>query len=96
MTMTVETFMIMLAFFSVITGLVTEAIKKVTNVYPNIIATVVAVIVGCGGMFTYYFLNDIKITTTLIVYAVLMGLASALSAMVGYDKVKESIVSFKI
>lgn len=93
MVMTIETFVFLLSFFSVVTSLITEAIKKVTNIYPNIIATVVALIVGCGGMFTYYFLNNISINATFIVYAVLMGLASALSAMVGYDKVKETVLN---
>lgn len=57
----------------------------------NLIATVVALIIGVGGMFTYYQLSGISITTNNIIYAILMGFATALTSMNGFDKVKQAV-----
>lgn len=93
--MTVQLFLGLLLGFSLVTTLVTEAIKKLVSdkakLPYNIVALVVALIVGCGGMFIYYQLNTVPITTNNVIYAVLMGFASSLVAMNGFDKVKQAI-----
>lgn len=93
--MNTTTFLILLSSFSVITGLVTEGIKKLTtdrvNLPYNIVALITALIVGSGGAIVYYQLNTIPFTTNNIIYIILMGLASGLVSMVGFDKVSQTI-----
>ena len=93
--MSASIFLMLLSLFSVITGLVTEGIKKIAkdkaNLSYNIIALIIALIVGVVGCGVYYQLNDILFTTNNIIYMVLMGLSSGLVSMVGFDKVKQTI-----
>ncbi len=94
--MNVTTFLIMLSAFSVISSLVTEAIKKMindkANLSYNIIALVSALLIGSIGTAIYYQLNAIPFDTNNIICIILMGFASGLVSMVGYDKVKQSIL----
>lgn len=91
--MTVEIFLTLLVFFSTATSLATEAFKKlVGNKIPyNILVLIIAMIVGCVGVYVYYILNNIKINSINIIYLVLMGIANWIGAMVGYDKIKQLI-----
>lgn len=88
-------FLILLSSFSVISGLITEGIKKLVtdkaNLSYNIIALITALIVGGGGTSVYYQLNTIPFTANNIIYMILMGLASGLASMVGFDKVKQAV-----
>lgn len=96
--MTTTMFLILLSGFSVISSLVTEGIKNVAmdkvNLSYNIVALVTALIIGGGGTAVYYQLNTIPFTVNNIIYIVLMGLASGLTSMVGFDKVKQTIEQF--
>lgn len=94
--MTIETFLVLLLFFSTIAGFVTEAFKKVFNQTPsNLLAMISAVIVGVVGMIIYMVLAEIDITTAAIIWSVLMGFACGLCSMVGYDKFKQFLEQFK-
>ena len=94
--MTVTMFLMLLSAFSVISGLVTESIKKLVNdkvnLSWNITALVVALIIGRCGCVIYYQLSAIAFTSNNIIYAILMGLASGLVSMIGYDKVKQAVL----
>ena len=93
--MTTTTFLMLLSSFSVLSGLVTEGIKKLisdkANMSYNIIALVVALVIGGVGSAVYYQLNAIPFNLDNIIYLVLMGLASGLCSMVGLDKIKQAI-----
>ena len=93
--MTTTTFLMLLSSFSVLSGLVTEGIKKLisdkANMSYNIIALVVALVIGGVGSAVYYQLNAIPFNLNNIIYLVLMGLASGLCSMVSYDKLKQCI-----
>ena len=93
--MTITTFLMLLSSFSVLSGLVTEGIKKLisdkANMSYNVIALVVALGIGGGGSAVYYQLNAIPFNLDNIIYLVLMGLASGLCSMVGFDKIKQAI-----
>ena len=93
--MTTTTFLMLLSSFSVLSGLVTEGIKKLisdkANMSYNIIALVVALVIGGAGSAVYYQLNAIPFNIDNIIYLVLMGLASGLCSMVGFDKIKQAI-----
>ena len=94
--MTTTTFLILLSAFSIISGLVVEGVKKIVsdkaNLSYNLVALIVSLIVGGVGTAIYYQLNEIVFTTNNIIYMVLMGFASGLTATVGYDKVKQTIL----
>lgn len=98
--MTIELFIFLLAFFSAVTSLITEGIKKTflvnteTYVY-KITAIVVAIVVGVVGMFAYYTLNSIGIDLNNVIFAILMGFASGLVAMNGYDAVHDVLKMLK-
>lgn len=93
--MDVTIFLILLSAFSVISGLVTEGIKNITtdkvNLSYNIVALITSLIIGSGGTIIFYQLNTIPFTSNNIIYMILMGLASGLTSMVGFDKIKQMI-----
>ena len=94
--MTITTFLVLLAGFAAITSVVTEGIKKLLDgqgveYASNIVVLIVAVVVGCGGTAMYYVNYQIPFNALNSVYLALMGVANWLSAMVGYDKVKQAI-----
>lgn len=93
--MTTTVFLILLSAFSAISGLITEGIKHMitdkANLPYNITALLTALIVGSAGTALYYQLNSIAFTVNNIIYIVLIGLASGLASMVGFDKVKQTI-----
>ena len=94
--MTVSTFLTLLSAFSVISGLVTEGFKKIVNdkanISYNITALIVALVIGGIGCGLYYQLNEIAFTVNNIIYMILMGFASGLVSMLGFDKVKQAII----
>ncbi len=95
MIMNTTVFFILLSAFSVISSLVTEGIKNIAtdkaNLSYNIVALITALIVGGGGTAVYYQLHAIPFTVDNTIYMVLMGLASGLVSMVGFDKTKQAI-----
>lgn len=94
--MTTTLFVILLGIYSTITGLIVQVIKQIMenkkDLSYNIIAIIAGLIVGFGGTFAYYGINSIEITLVAVIYAVLLGLATALTSMLGYDKVKQTIL----
>ena len=93
--MTTTTFLMLLSSFSVLSGLVTEGIKKLisdkANMSYNIIALVVSLVIGGVGCAIYYQLNTIPFDINNVIYMILMGLASGLCSMVGFDKIKQAV-----
>ena len=89
--MTTTLFLELLSIFDILTSSGTEAVKKFLdsiNVYynSNIIASILDIIIGLIGTFIYYEANAIELDLLNVIYAILMSLASALTAMLGYDK----------
>ncbi len=94
--MTVALFISLVTVFATVTGLATEAIKKILDgkgikYASNIVACIVAAIVGIGGTAAYYAICGIPWTAANIVCMILMGFAVAVGSMVGYDKVTQAI-----
>lgn len=95
--MTVELFTLLLTMFSIITCLLTEAIKKFFNSInmeyaSNIIALIVAIFVGGLGTRIFYLFNNIEMNITNCICIFLMMGANWIGSMIGYDKVKQAIV----
>lgn len=88
-------FLFLLSFFAALTGLVVEAIKKILkdkeNRSDNLIALISALIIGFVGTLIYYFFTGEVFEMKHFIFAILMGIASALVAMNGYDRVKQVI-----
>ena len=96
--MTLEYFLLLLMIVSIFTGLVTEGIKKLleeskktykANFLAGGVAVVLSVLVGSGYM-------DAQINSKMAVYLIALILLSWLSAMVGYDKVIQSLGQIKL
>lgn len=95
-----ETFAIGLVITSTLTGLVTEAVKKVLDEYEkqyraNTLAGIVdiglSIMIGTG----YIILTNTGFTPQVIVYLVAQIFMSWLCSMVGYDKVIQAIGQYK-
>lgn len=89
-----EVFLLLLGLFSILTSLITEGVKTkflvdTDSVYYNLVALVVAIVIGVVGTLTYYVLNYITIDLRLVIFAILMGLASGLVSMTSYDRVHD-------
>ena len=93
--MTTTTFLMLLSAFTVLSGLTTEGIKNLisdkSNMSYNIIALIVSLVVGGVGCAIYYQLNAIPFDINNVIYIILMGLASGLCSMVGFDKIKQAV-----
>ena len=97
--MSVSLFLMLLTMFSAITGICTEGVKNLLNdrkieFSSNALAFIIACIVGIGGTAIYYILCNIPFAVNNVVCMILMGIASAMGAMVGYDKVVQAIKQF--
>ena len=99
--MTLHIFLTLLLIVSVFTGLFTEGIKNVLDergktYYSNTLAGIVAVALSVlvGG--AYIILAQAVLNAIMAVYLVALMLLSWLVAMVGYDKVVQTIMQFKV
>ena len=93
-------FMLGVLVTSTMTGLVTEAIKKILaeyskNYYANTLAGIVSVILSVAIGVGYMMLSGISFTSQSIIYLVALVFISWLCAMVGYDKVVQTISQIK-
>ena len=93
-------FMLGVLITSTMTGLATEAIKKILaeyskNYYANtlagIVSTILSITIGVG----YMLISNIDFSAQFIVCLIALVFISWLSAMVGYDKVIQAISQFK-
>lgn len=93
-------FMLGVLVTSSMTGLATEAIKKILaehskNYYANTLAGIVSVILSVAIGVGYMMISGISFTSQSIIYLVALVFISWLCAMVGYDKVVQTISQFK-
>lgn len=95
-----ETFLFCLLIISTLTGLATEGLKKVlqehnksyhANTLAGVVSTVLSIFVGAG----YVIVTDQTFTTQNIMCLIALIFMSWLCAMLGYDKVIQSISQFK-
>ena len=94
--MTVQMFITLLTAFSAITSLCTEACKKILDganikYASNILVFIIACVIGIGGTGVYYVFGGICFDAINVICMILMGIASAIGATVGYDKVIQTI-----
>ena len=93
-------FMLGVLITSTMTGLATEAIKKILSeynksYYANTLAGIVSVILSVAIGVGYMTLSNVSFTSQSIIYLVALVFISWLCAMIGYDKVVQAISQFK-
>lgn len=94
--MTFEIFMFLFTIGSLVSGLFTEAMKRLNNDFPaNVTALFNAFIVGIFGTTIAYILMGITLTLPNIACIFLMGFCIWLGSMIGYDKVAQTIRQIK-
>lgn len=96
-----EIFLAGLFLTSILTSLTTEATKKILTEFnviyrSNILAGVAAIIISVGTCVSYVLCNNIGFASNTIIYIVLHAFMSWLCAMLGYDKVIQTIKQFKV
>ena len=94
--MTVTLFISLFTFGSMLCGLITEAVKRVyenaeKEYSANVIALVDALVVGGLGTAVAYMLLNIPWTVNNVICLILMCVMIWLGAMVGFDKVLQTI-----
>lgn len=80
------------------TTLITEAIKKMVSdeIYlKNILAAIVSVVVSIAVSVGYLILTHTAVTPEIIVYIITLIVLSWLCAMLGYDKVVQTLAQIK-
>lgn len=95
-----QVFLLGLLVVSTLTGLATEAIKKLLDerdktYHSNTLAGIVALILSFGVGIGYVLITGVGFTTQVIVSMIALIFMSWLCAMVGYDKVIQAISQFK-
>ena len=94
--MTIQLFLFLFTIGSLMSSLVTEAIKKAfTSVSTNVIALADSVLVGLAGTICAYILMGIPFTLANDICIVLMAVCIWIGSMVGYDKVMQTISQIK-
>lgn len=86
---------------SALTGLVTEAVKKILDEFgkkyaTNTLAGCMSVLVATGIGAGYITINNVGFTPEVITYWVGLVFMTWLCSMVGYDKVIQTIAQFKM
>ena len=95
-----QVFMMGVLITSTLTGLTTEAIKKILteqgkSYYANTLAGIVSFVLSIAIGIGYVFVSNLTFTAPICVCLVAMVFISWLCAMVGYDKVVQTISQFK-
>ncbi len=98
--MSIEIFMMLLLLISTLTGLVTEAVKVHAADYgrrikPNTTAGIVAIVTSAGVAIAYVLFTGQIVTIKVIVSIVALVFMSWLCAMVGYDKVVQTLAQMR-
>lgn len=90
--MTATLFLKLLFICSLVTGLLTEAGKKLLENFPNnMMALITGLAVGIATTAIVYQFYNIAYTANNIISMFLMGLSSATGSMLGYDKIVQCI-----
>lgn len=85
-----------LAIISILTGLIVEALKKCLDEFKvtykaNLLAALVAIVLSLGYCCGYIVLTGATLTGELVVNGIVLILMSWLTAMLGYDKIKQTL-----
>ena len=96
-----ENTLVLLSICTTLTALVVEALKRMLNlnsknVSYNILAAVVSVVCALLVAFGYIILAEVIVTPKTVVQIIALAVASWVSSMVSFDKVKEAVKQLEI
>lgn len=89
--MDVNTFLTLLTIISVFTSLFTEAIKKQISGANNVLAGIVAIVISVVACVGYVLYSGAIVNAQLVFTFVILMAMGWLCAMLGYDKVMQTI-----
>lgn len=94
--MSLSVFLMLLLIVSTFTGLVTEAVKKLLHekgktYYANALAGYISAVLSIAVGAAYIILTGVAFDAQMAVYLIALLFLSWLAAMVGYDKVVQTI-----
>jgi uncharacterized protein (DUF697 family) len=91
--MTPTLFIILFSILTIISGLITQALKKATqnSLATNLLALIDAVVTGVGGSIVAYIIMGIEFSPINVMYIIILTVAVWLGSMLGFDKIKQSI-----
>lgn len=95
-----QTFLTGLLITSTLTGLATEAVKNILNEYnkqyqANTLAGIVSLLLSLGIGVGYIVVTSTALTAQIVITLISLVFMSWLCAMVGYDKVVQTITQIK-
>ena len=99
--MTFEVFLILLFIVSSLTALTVEGIKKILEeskktYKANILAGTSAAAISVGVGAAYIIITETALNEKMAVYLIALVFLSWLRSMLGYDKVKQTIMQFRM
>ena len=74
-----------------VVNIITEVLKKLTNIQPNWIAVVVAMALTMGTYFAWSSYKTLPVYWYTVAAAVVVGFMVAYAAMFGFDKLKQAL-----
>lgn len=90
--MTLTLFITLVTILSLVSSLVTEALKKTVDIKkPTLVVAAISAVTGWGGGVIAYILMGIAFTLQSVICLVLLAPTIWLTATLGYDKVMEII-----
>ena len=99
--MELQVFLMMLLIASTLTGLATEAVKvwlieRGKKYYANALAGYISIAVSALVGVIYIVMTEATFNAQMVVFLVMLIFLSWLAAMVGYDKVIQTIAQLKV
>lgn len=89
--MTITLFLSLFTLGSMVSSLLTETVKKATDISSNLIALINAFVVGLAGTSAAYALMGVPFNLQNIICIILMTVCIWIGSMIGYDKVIQTI-----
>lgn len=89
--MTITLFLSLFTLGSMVSSLLTEAVKKATDISSNLIALINAAVVGLAGTSAAYVLMGEPFNLQNTICIILMTVCIWIGSMIGYDKVIQTI-----
>lgn len=97
---TTTTVMALLTVLATLTSLLTQGVKMFLDdmkihYASNVVALIISLVIGCGGTALYCVNQKVPFNALTAVYLAIMGIGNWLTAMLGYDKVKQALTQIK-
>lgn len=89
--MSITLFLSLFTLGSMVSSLLTEAVKKAVSISSNLIALINAFVVGIAGTSAAFVLMDVPFDLQNVICIILMAVCIWIGSMIGYDKVIQTI-----